>query len=59
MWTFEASAVYKWYSSIAEKGTSVRAHFSKKAYLSTISAARYELRTNGPAAIFLIPMLFA
>ena len=30
MWTFEASGVYEWYSSIAEKGTSVRARFNKK-----------------------------
>ena len=30
MWTFEASGVYEWYSSIAEKGTSARASFNKK-----------------------------
>ena len=48
--------------SIAKKGTSLRRTLNakeQKFYLSTISAALYELLTNGPAAIFLIPMLFA
>ena len=30
MWTDEASGVYRRYSSIAEEGTSPRAHFIKK-----------------------------
>ena len=33
MWTDEASGVYRRYSSIAEEGTSPRAHFIKKLFV--------------------------
>lgn len=33
MWTDEASGAYKSYSSIAEEGTSPRAHFIKKLFI--------------------------
>ena len=33
MWTDEASGAYRQYSSIAEEGTSPRAHFIKKLFI--------------------------